>query len=125
MSQQTEIDWTERAEVLQEAREKTIDERFVEFHAANPAVYTELRDLALQARRAGLRRLGVRMLWEAMRWNRMLRTAPTVDGDFKLNDHFPSRYARLLMKQEPELTGIFELRDLSRSAKPCAAKESM
>ena len=33
-------------------------------------------------------------------------------ADFKLNDHFHSRYARTIMKQYPELEGFFELREL-------------
>jgi hypothetical protein len=111
---QTDLDWTERADVLREAREKTIDERFTEFHAANPAVYLELRDLAMEARQRGCQKLGIRMLWEAMRWSRLLRTAPNVEGDFRLNDHFPSRYVRLLLENEPELRGMFELRGLRK-----------
>jgi hypothetical protein len=34
----------------------------------------------------------------------------TGDAGFKLNDHFTSRYARLLMQREPDLYGLFETR---------------
>jgi hypothetical protein len=92
-------------------RERSIDERFQRFHEANPQVYDELLKLALRARRAGARRIGVKMLFEVLRWRHTLRTQ---GDDFKLNNNYHSRYARLLM-QEPELRGCFETRTLTSS----------
>ena len=91
----------------------TIDERFSEFHANNPGVYDELVALARRARARGHRRLGIELCFGALRWNRMVET--TGENGFKLNDHFTSRYARLIMAQEPDLAGFFETRVL-RSA---------
>lgn len=91
-------------------REATIQERFAAFHAAHPEVYAELVELARTARRAGRSRIGIGMLWEVLRWERTLRGVE--EGGFKLNDHFRSRYARLLMEREPDLAGIFETREL-------------
>ncbi len=88
-----------------------IDARFATFHAANPHIYTELVTLARQARSRGYRRIGIELLFAAMRWNRMMRTTADEFG-FKLNDHFTSRYARLIMAREPDLDGIFALRSL-------------
>ena len=84
----------------------SIQERFEAFHAAHPEVYAELVRLAREAR--GCRRLGVRALWERMRWSLMIER----EGEYKLNDHFPSRYARLLAKEYPELGEMFEMREL-------------
>lgn len=89
-------------------QERTIDAAFAEFHQANPHVYAELRMLALRARNAGAQRIGIGMLYEVMRWRHALRTQ---GDDFKLNNNYRSRYARLLM-QEPELAGCFEIRGL-------------
>lgn len=50
------------------------------------------------------------MIWEVMRWQMFLATKDP--SGFKLNDHYTSRYARLIMKQEPDLDGLFELRAL-------------
>ncbi len=90
----------------------SIRSRFNEFESANPGVYEELVALARQAKRRGCTKIGIRMLWEVMRWNRMLRTKPTPGDVYKLNDHFHSRYARLIMAGEPDLDGFFEVRDL-------------
>jgi hypothetical protein len=86
-----------------------IDREFAEFHAANPHVYDELVMLARRARRAGTTRLGIGMLFEVLRWRHALRTR---GDDFKLNNNYRSRYARMLMDREPDLNGVFEIREL-------------
>lgn len=86
------------------------ERRFREFHGANPHVYLELVRLAREAKARGFRRFGVRTIWEVMRWNLAVRTIRE-EGDFKLNDHLTSRYARLL-DREPDLHGFFNLREL-------------
>ena len=84
--------------------------RFEEFRRNNPEVLAELRRLCLQAKGLGVKKIGIRMVWEVMRWNLTVQTVRPAN-DFKLNDHFHSRYARLL-NEEPELRGMFELREL-------------
>ena len=55
--------------------------------------------------------LGIRTLWEVLRWRLTVEVEHAPD-DFRLNDHLTSRYARLVMEQEPDLVGVFELREL-------------
>jgi hypothetical protein len=81
--------------------------KFATFHRENPAVYEKLREFALAAKRAGRGHFGLRMLWERVRWYTNFETTGPV---WKLNDHYCPYYARLLMRQEPELAGFFELR---------------
>jgi hypothetical protein len=88
---------------------QTIEERFLEFHTQNLHVYEALRDVALRLKRAGWKHYGLKAMWEGLRFMRALTT--TAD-DFKLNNDFTSRYARLLMQSEPELEGFFEVREL-------------
>lgn len=90
------------------ARGKGLEEQFWEFHAANPDVYRQLRDLALDMSRRGIRRYGMKGLFEVLRWHHALRTHDP-DG-FKLNNNYTSFYARLLMDREVALVGFFELR---------------
>lgn len=89
----------------------TIEEAFEEFHRNNPHVYRNLRYLALKAVRAGRRKIGMKLLFERLRWEYFLDTKRE-EGDFALNNNFTSRYARLLMQNEPELAGRFETREL-------------
>ncbi len=90
-------------------RRAELDEAFWTFHRDNPHVYDALARLARQGVRAGRTRLGIGMLFEVLRWEHMLRT----EGDpFKLNNNLRSRYARLLMHQEPDLEDLFDLREL-------------
>lgn len=95
----------------QYSREHSINVRWAQFHSEHPEVYVELVRLARQAKAVGRQRIGVRMLWEVMRWNFALQRGSTED-EFKLNDHYPSRYARLIMRSEPDLAEIFEVREL-------------
>lgn len=93
-------------------RPMTLDERFALFHRENPAVYAEFVRLARQALLAGRDRIGAKMIAERIRWD--LFIAHGDDGP-KVNNSFVSRYARLVMSQEPDLAGIFKTREL-RSA---------
>ena len=92
----------------------TIQERFERFHEANPWVYEELVLLARELVEVGHRKLGINMLWEVVRW-KVYRATSDPSSSFKLNDHYPSRYARLISEQEPDLRGFFELRKLRAS----------
>lgn len=89
--------------------EATIEEAFWRFHQDNPQVYAELVMLARRWRRRGRRKCGIGMLFEVLRWRSGMRTG---GDDFRLNNNYRSYYARLIMLREPDLTGIFELREL-------------
>lgn len=89
----------------------TIDARFEAFHAANPWVYDELVRLARGLVERGHRRIGIGMLFEVMRWSWYMHTSdPT--SEWKLNNDYRSRYARLIMVTEDDLAGCFETRGL-------------
>jgi hypothetical protein len=90
--------------------EKSLQADFERFHADNPGVYARLRALALFAVRKGKRKIGIGMIYEVVRWEYFFDTHG--DDDWKLNNNWRSRYARLLMECEPELVGIFETREL-------------
>ena len=83
------------------------DQRFWDFHKANPHVYSELVKLCQQAKEAGRKRIGIKMLFEVLRWNRFLKTS---QEEFKLNNNYHSRYVRIILQQHPEFKGMFELR---------------
>lgn len=84
--------------------------KFEEFHKANPDVYTELVRLCRHARQRGSKKVGIRMLWEVTRWNLNVETQR--NSPFKLNDHYHSRYVRMIVENEPDLADMFELRQL-------------
>ncbi len=88
----------------------SIQYRFSLFHAENPHVYAQLRDGALELRRAGWKHFGIARLYEGLRYQ---QAVVTTSDDFKLNNSFRALYARLLMEREPELQGFFETRHRS------------
>jgi len=87
----------------------TIDERFREFHKQHPEVMRELLELCDEALAAGRTRIGMKQLFEVVRWHRIINPHPK--GDFKLNNSYTSRYARLIMRRL-KYRGLFETRTL-------------
>jgi hypothetical protein len=94
---------------------KTLAEAFADFDETNPHVYGNLRMLALEAVRGGRRRLGIKALFEALRWEYLINT-DHAEGEYKLNNNLTAYYARKL-NQDPELAGVFELRELKAGEK--------
>lgn len=92
------------------AEPRTIDERFADFHAANPWVATALERLTADYLQKNPDRLvGMKMLFEVLRWQYDRQTT----GDpFKVNNDFTSRYARLLIDRRPEWAAVFRTREL-------------
>lgn len=88
-----------------------IQESFETFHRNNPHVYRTLVRLVEEWLTTGRKRLAIGALWERLRWDLGIQTSS--DDGFGLNDHYRSRYARLLTQNHPEWpTGLFELRRL-------------
>lgn len=88
-----------------------IQTEFEEFHQKNPHVYRALVRMTRRLRDNGHTRFGIELLFAQLRWQSMIQTS----GDpFKLNDHYTSRYARLIMDNYPEWEGTFALRGLRR-----------
>src|SRR5690554_2441073 len=88
---------------------QTLDDKFWEFHKKNPQVYSMLEDMALDLYAHGKSKIGIGMLFEVMRWKTMLQTT---DSDYKLNNSYRSRYARLLADNHSQLKNFFEIRKL-------------
>jgi len=86
-----------------------LERQFRDFHSRNPQVYQTLVRLCREARAKGHRHIGIKMLWEVLRWESMVKTS---GKPWKLNNNYSSRYARLIMRQEPDLDGFFETRGL-------------
>lgn len=95
------------------AHEDTIEYAFWHFHAAHPEVYAEIVRLARQWRARDRATWSIDGAYEVIRWQRRIN----VDHreQYKLNNDYRSRYARLVMEQETDLDGIFKTREL-RSA---------
>lgn len=85
---------------------------FLKFHHDNPHVYRMLVKFARQVKDSGRRRYGIKSLFERLRWHMAFEVKS--ETDFKLNNNYTSRYARLLMENETDLDGVFATRELRR-----------
>lgn len=88
---------------------QTIQERFESFHKLNPWVYEALAVLAGTYVRSGRKHIGMKHLCEIVRWEYFKATR---GDDFRLNNNWTSRYARLLLEKHPEYEGVIEFRRL-------------
>jgi hypothetical protein len=90
---------------------RAIDVRFDEFHREHPEVYRLIVRLCRKLRHAGRTHYSIDAILHRVRWHYDVN-AKRPGEPFKLNDHFTSRYARLVMRQEPDLSDFFETRKL-------------
>jgi hypothetical protein len=89
--------------------EAKVKEKFQVFHEENPAVYRELVKISRELKNRGRDHYGMRALFEVIRFHRAMNTN---DPDYKLNNNYTPHYARLIMDQEKDLEGFFDLRSL-------------
>jgi hypothetical protein len=83
--------------------------KFELFHASNPQVYAALVSLARRFRAKNRSaQTGIKMLYEVLRWEYFLATDS--QDEYKLSNSYTAFYARLIMQKEPDLDGIFNLK---------------
>lgn len=83
------------------------DQAFAEFHKANPWVVRELEKIAWEMLQHGRKKIGIQACVEIFRWETRRHT---ISNDFKLNNNFCSRYARMILDRNPHWGQVFELR---------------
>jgi hypothetical protein len=88
----------------------SIDARFAAFHTENPHVLALLVRLAREAKARGMERIGAKALIERARWEISLQTR---GDEYRLNNSFASRYARLIADTCPDLATMFQFRRLA------------
>lgn len=99
-----------KADAARAETESRLERAFIEFHEKNPHVYERLVKLARDLRARGHRKLGIGMLYEVVRWMHYMETT---DAEFKLNNNHRSRYARMIMSKESDLSDAFDVRELT------------
>src|SRR6476646_2154736 len=92
--------WTGRGPQAVPPQQDTIQARFEKFHATNPHIYARLVEAARRLMAAGKSKIGIGHLVEdVVRW----AEERTFTGEnYKISNDYRSRYARLIMEQEPD-----------------------
>jgi hypothetical protein len=85
-----------------------LEDAFWRFHTQNPHVYRLLVRLAREWKRSVGGKLGIKALFERARWESRIVTQ---GEEYALNNNYTAFYARLIMAQERDLKGIFNLRE--------------
>ena len=96
---------------LTHAPRLSIEERFESFHKANPQVADRMLTLARRRLDRGETFISVKALWEELRAS-FQKSDLAYDGfdTTKLNNSYTALYARLIIKLEPRLGDVIELR---------------
>ena len=82
-------------------------EKFLQFHELNPWVYVALVALTRSKTRQGYC-VSIQWMVEELRYTYKRQTVDP-NSNFRMAAHYASRYARLIMAQEPDLEGVFRL----------------
>src|SRR5215813_4899101 len=101
MEEQYELNWDSP---------RSIRAAFKRFHEAHPEVKARLVIQCYEAKHHGFKHYGIGCLWEVMRWH--FQVKQRLGEDFKLNNNLRAHYARMIMKEHPDLKDFFELRRL-------------
>jgi len=91
----------------------SIQQKFEAFHRENPRVYELLVKFSRQVKATGREHYSINAVFERIRWHVFIETK--ADDQFKLNNIYRSRYARMLMEKEPDLRDFFDTRELKRA----------
>ncbi len=87
--------------------DKTVQQKFFEFHEANPHVYNLLVRFAREVKARGKNRTSIALLFNRARWEVQFSTT---DPEFKIRNDFMPHYARMIMACNDDLDGLFETR---------------
>ena len=88
---------------------------FMKFHAANPHVYAAFKDFACMIREQGHKRYSQKAIMERLRWETEVRYGNRYKMGNDPKDRCSSRYARLLIAEDPSFATFFEIRKQSHS----------
>ena len=83
---------------------------FKAFHAENGHVFNAFRALALQAKDAGIAKTSHWLIINKLRWDYAIQTSGKA---FRISNDHIALYPRLLIWQNPEFDGFFELKRMN------------
>lgn len=88
--------------------------QFLKYHSARPEVYHQIVKFAREAKAAGFKTYSIWAVGNRVRWHYQFEK---LTGEkFKIKNDYFSRYARLVMAQEPDLAGFFTTKACEREA---------
>jgi tRNA-dihydrouridine synthase len=90
----------------------SIDRDFRIFHGDNPHVEVMLTKMSFKVLKTGREHYSMKTLIAVARWHLTFDTENAEGHKLKLTDRWSSRYARLIMKNNPTLEGFFRIRKL-------------
>ena len=94
---------------FEQDRGMSIDKAFKKFHKKNPDVYKWFKNYFYYFHGRGKKKIGAKLIAECLRQEPRLKTR---GENYKVDNCFVSRYARLFIKDHPQYAKCFEFRKL-------------
>ena len=91
----------------------SIQDSFENFHANNPIVYATFLKYTKEVIKSGYKKYSVKHILGRVRWH--LKFEVEGNHEYKINDAFTSRYARMFASDYPEWATFFNYRKLRSS----------
>ena len=91
------------------------DRRFWDFHEANPDIYLEFVQRAMALWINGRTKYGARAIFQIIRYNTIVSGSK---DDYKINNNYIARYARMAMAEAPQLKDFFRTRYIDSKCWP-------
>jgi len=79
---------------------------FLKYHRDNPHIYEAFKKFTVKAINKGHKRWSAEAIFNVMRWE----TEITGNDEFKINNNYKALYARMFMRDFPEVKGFFAIR---------------
>lgn len=106
---------------FEEQTGRSIETAFAEFHAKNPIVYDLFKEQVFRAIRKNRSKISSKQIIGYLRWEVSFQVDNQKD-EFKINDAFTSRYARIFVMEHPQYEDIFNFRELRSGIDPIEKK---
>lgn len=87
--------------------------KFCNFHSRNPEVYESLVSLSREWRSYGGGKWSIWAAFNALRWEHMRAHKKDPNEVYKFSNDYFAYYSRLIMAENSDLAGIFELRPMT------------
>ena len=100
---------TVERQVIMEADGQSIQHRFEGFHKAHPEVYNHFKRFAFEVINRK-RKIGAKGIMERVRWE--VSIVRDAGEEFKINNTYTSRYARMFREEFPGRSSFFATRRL-------------
>lgn len=108
----TQLEFSDRPDVIFGDLCPTVVDQFVDYHRARPEIYEQFKRFSVEIKSSGRDQFGAKAIMERIRFETALRGG----DEFKVNNSYASCYARLLAFEDSSFREFFIFRHTKAAA---------